>query len=63
MTAPFPIKAEGRFLVWLEATGLLHVWDGADRLPEPRQDFYRREMIRLFVREQRTASRRMRAVR
>lgn len=63
MTAPFPIKAEGRFLAWLEATGLLHIWHGADRLPEARQDFYRREMVRLFVREQRSASRRTRAAR
>ena len=63
LSTTFPITAEGQFLAWLQGTGLLHIWSGVDRLPESRQDYYRFELLKLYLRGQRSTTRRAKGAR
>lgn len=50
------IEPTGALRAWLVQYDLLELWLTANGLPTPRADYYRRELLRLYVIETRRAA-------
>lgn len=63
MTAETDIEPSGPLLACLEQYGLRDLWVSAHGLPTARADYYRRELLRLYVVETRRTLRSRRRAR
>lgn len=58
MSAPdATIEPTGALRAWLLHFDLLELWANAGDLPTPRADYYRRELLRLYVNQRRREER------